>query len=175
MGLNLDSKRVLAGRLARLLGSRPDLPRTEHAKLMGVGDGTLGRILYGTGNPTVEVLDAIAAYFRVGTWQLLRPAESSEGASEVKEAPSQPVSGEALMIAADIADEALRGLWLPKNQYYTLVSLALEGISQGLPYAQILEFVSPAAKKLARSEVSDGGESGLGGARAPGHGRGQAA
>ena len=75
------------------------------------------------------------------------------------------------MIAADIADEALRGLWLPKNQYYELVALALEGISQGLPYAKILEFVSPAAKKLAKSEVDDGSESGLGGAGAASYGR----
>lgn len=168
---NHDSKRVLAAHLAQLLASRPDHARTEHAKIMGVGDGTLGRILYATGNPTVEVLDAIAAYFRISTWQLLHPGDTAKSSSGVAESQSQPVSGEALMIAADIADEALRGLWLPKHQYYELVALALEGISQGLPYAQILEFVSPAAKKLAKSEVNDGGESGLGGARASGYGR----
>ena len=171
MGLTHGSKQALADRLTALLAAKPELPRIEHAKLMGVGDGTLGRIMYGTGNPGVEILDAIAAYFRVKTWQLLQPTDE---ASQVAEAPSQPVSGEALMIAADIADEALRGLWLPKNQYYELVSLALEGISKGLPYAQILDFVSPAARKLAKSEVDDDSGHAVGGKSAGRHGRRQA-
>lgn len=172
MGLIRDSKQVLAKHLADLLASRPDLPRMEHAKLMGVGDGTLGRIVYGTGNPGLEIVDAIASYFRVEPWRLLQPEPE---AGRIADAVSQPVSGEALMIAADIADEALRGLWLPKNQYYELVSLALEGISKGLPYAQILDFVSPAARKLAKSEVEHDGGSELGRKGASGHGRRKAA
>lgn len=171
MVLGNDSKAVLAGRLSALLSSRPEKSRLDHSKAMGVADGTLGRIKYGTGNPTVDVLDQIAAYFRIPTWELLKPL----GVDEQPVEPSHPVSGEALMIAADVADEALQGLWLPKNRYFELVSLALEGISQGLPYAQILEFITPAARKMANSEVSDERETGLGAASARGHGRRKAA
>lgn len=168
MVLNGGSKPILAKRLAELLASRPEKSRLDHSRAMGVADGTLGRIKYGTGNPTIEVIDQIASYFRIQPWQLLQP----EGELREPVEPSQPVSGEALMIAADVADEALQGLWLPKNRYFELVSLALEGISQGLPYAEILEFIAPAARKLAKSEViSDDSEQGLDAPGARGHGR----
>lgn len=167
----LPVAKILAGNVDSLISRIKDRPpRPELAARMGIGDKTLGFIKSGTGNPTLENIAKVAHYLRVQPWELLRPAEPGE-----ELAASQPVSAEALMIAADIADEALRGLWLPKNQYYELVSLALEGISEGLPYAQILEFVSPAAKKLARSEVDHGGEAGLGGARTSGNGRRKAA
>lgn len=45
------------------------------ARRMGVADGTLGRIKYGTANPTVDVVDRIARYFRVEPWELLRPVD----------------------------------------------------------------------------------------------------
>lgn len=167
MGLTSATKKALSANLAALLASRPDKPRTEHARLMGVGDGTLGRILYGTGNPGIDVLEAIAAYFRTTPAQLLRDTAESHHVHE----SSQSVSGEALMIAADLADEALRGDWLPKHQYFELVSLTLEGVQKGLPYAKILEFILPVARKLAQSENNDDGESGLGGASARRFGR----
>lgn len=172
MMLGEASKRVLADRLSALLASRPDRTRMEHAAAMGLSDGTLGRIKYGTGNPTVEVLDHIAAYFRLQTWQLLKPDDAG---AQVAEPVSQPVSGEQLTIAADIVDEALRGLWLPKHQYYELVALAFEGITQGLPYAQILEFISPAARKFTKTEVGNDSAAGLGGASARGDGKRKAA
>lgn len=47
------------------------------ARRMGVSDGTLGRIKYGTGNPTVDVVERIARYFRMEPWELLCPPGGS--------------------------------------------------------------------------------------------------
>lgn len=48
------------------------------SKQMGVADGTLGRIKYGTGNPTVEVLDQIGAFFKIPAWRLIQPAGTED-------------------------------------------------------------------------------------------------
>lgn len=69
------SNQALAQHLTRLLDGA-DGSRMDIAKRMGVADGTLGRIKYGTGNPTIEVLDRIAHYFRVEPWELLRPTDA---------------------------------------------------------------------------------------------------
>ena len=159
MRLKSDSKQALASNVAALLASRPDLPRMDHAKTMGVGDGTIGRIIYGTGNPTLDVLESIAAYFRVQPWQLLLPAE---GATAITDSASQPVSGEDLTIAAELADEALRGQWIPKHRYYALVSEILDGMQKGLPYAEILRIITPDARKISSSEVDDDSRSDVG-------------
>lgn len=71
MRLN-DSNQALTQHLQRLLEGQ-ELSRLELAQRMGVSDGTLGRIKYGTANPTVDVVDRIARYFRVEPWELLKP------------------------------------------------------------------------------------------------------
>jgi len=68
-----DVKEILAQSVAKLLETRQDISRLNLSKLMGVADGTLGRIKYGTGNPNVETLQQIAKFFRFDTWQLLVP------------------------------------------------------------------------------------------------------
>lgn len=173
-GKMLPVAKILAENVDALIAKITDRPpRPQLAARMGIGDKTLGFIKAGTGNPTLENIAKVAAFFRVQPYELLRPHGNAD---ELTSAASQPVSGEDLMMAADVADEALQGLWLPKNRYYELVSLALEGISQGLPYAEILEFIAPAARKLAKSEVtSDDSEAGLGPTSARGHGRRAAA
>lgn len=40
---------------------------------MGVADGSLGRIKYGTGNPTLDALEGIARFFRLEVWHLFVP------------------------------------------------------------------------------------------------------
>ncbi|HEY0201128.1 MAG TPA: helix-turn-helix transcriptional regulator [Burkholderiaceae bacterium] len=74
-----DSNQVLSDHLNRLL-SGSEVARIELAKRMGVADGTLGRIKYGKGNPTIDVVDKIARFYRVQPWELLRPVQ--EGVAE---------------------------------------------------------------------------------------------
>lgn len=76
MALASNSKSVLADNLSDLLARRQDMSRLDLSRQMGVADGTLGRIKYGTGNPTVEVLDQIASFFKVPTWELLAPPDA---------------------------------------------------------------------------------------------------
>src|SRR5579859_6621173 len=69
----LDTQKILAENLTALLERRPDISRLNLSKQIQVADGTLGRIKYGNGNPTVDVLERIARFFRVEPWQLLAP------------------------------------------------------------------------------------------------------
>lgn len=74
----LDTKKTLAENLKHLLDRRPDVSRLDLSRQMKVADGTLGRIKYGNGNPTVQVLDQIAHFFKVETWRLLVPSLGRE-------------------------------------------------------------------------------------------------
>lgn len=78
----LDTKKILAENISALLATRPDLPRMEIARQMKVGDGTLGNIKYGKGNPTIEVLEQIAKFFNLEAWQLLVPKMGLKGSLE---------------------------------------------------------------------------------------------
>lgn len=69
----LDTKQVLQKNLKALLATRPEISRLNLSREMKVGDGTLGSIQYGKGNPTLEVLETIAGFFELETWRLLCP------------------------------------------------------------------------------------------------------
>jgi hypothetical protein len=69
----LDTKQIIQDNLKTLLATRPETSRLNLSKEMKVGDGTLGSIQYGKGNPTLEVLETIARFFKLETWQLLCP------------------------------------------------------------------------------------------------------
>lgn len=78
----LDTKKILAENISALLSTRSDVSRLELARQMKVGDGTLGNIKYGKGNPTVEVLEQIARFFNLEAWQLLVPKMGLKGSLE---------------------------------------------------------------------------------------------
>jgi transcriptional regulator with XRE-family HTH domain len=69
----LDTKKILQENLKALLETRPETSRLNLSREMRVGDGTLGSIQYGKGNPTLQVLETIAQFFELETWQLLSP------------------------------------------------------------------------------------------------------
>lgn len=69
----LDTKQILQENLKALLAMRPETSRLNLSREMKVGDGTLGSIQYGKGNPTLEILETIARFFKLETWQLLSP------------------------------------------------------------------------------------------------------
>jgi transcriptional regulator with XRE-family HTH domain len=75
-----DSNAVLSEHLNRLLATT-DGARLEISRRMGVADGTLGRIKYGRGNPTLDVVDRIAKYFRVEPWTLIQPTGLASSSS----------------------------------------------------------------------------------------------
>ena len=63
-------------------------------------------------------------------------------------ADSQTVRTEDLIIAMNLADEALSGRTLRRESYAKLVALIYDAITNGLPEAQILKFAVPASKGL---------------------------
>ncbi|MBU9413523.1 helix-turn-helix domain-containing protein [Burkholderia multivorans] len=69
----LDTRKILQENLKALLATRPEISRLNLSREMKVSDGTLGSIQYGTGNPTVEILETIAQFFGLETWQLFSP------------------------------------------------------------------------------------------------------
>ncbi|PLZ00409.1 hypothetical protein CY652_21320 [Burkholderia sp. WAC0059] len=69
----LDIRKVLQENLKALLATRPETSRLNLSREMKVADGTLGSIQYGKGNPTIEILETIALFFGLETWQLLSP------------------------------------------------------------------------------------------------------
>lgn len=103
-----DSNKVVQQKVAALLTTA--IPRVGSrmalAEKIGVGDGTLGRIVYGTGNPSVSTLDQIAHYFRVSTWQLLKPddADVQNKIAEVR-SMTTPRSADALEAISRAARE----------------------------------------------------------------------
>lgn len=150
----LPAVRILATNVERLIARMTDRPaRPELAARMGIGDKTLGFMKAGSGNPTLENIAKVAQFFRVQPWELLKP-EEVDGASP---APSQPMSGDVLMIAADAADEALKGLYLPKPHYWEIVAIAHDCIVEGMPFAEVLDILRPIASEAAKKGAKDGG------------------
>lgn len=66
------------------------------------------------------------------------------------------IDEEALGVAIEMADEALRGSWLPRRGYAALVALLYEGVEQGMPYAQLLDFARLTAARMAREREPAG-------------------
>ena len=95
-------KKALADNVIRLMDARRGgEARLSFAKRTGVGDGTLGRIMYGTGNPRLETLVQLATFFRVKPWELLIPA-----GADAEPTASSPVNFEVLTDALRLVAEA---------------------------------------------------------------------
>ncbi|QTD88902.1 helix-turn-helix domain-containing protein [Burkholderia anthina] len=90
----LDTQKILADNLTALLERRPDISRLNLSKQIKVSDGTLGRIKYGNGNPTVDVLERIGKFFKVEPWRLLMPNLGEQIVPTRKESPPPPTPTE---------------------------------------------------------------------------------
>lgn len=100
-----DSNQALSEALGELLAGEK-LARIELAKRMGVADGTLGRIKYGKGNPTLEVVDQIAHYYRLPAWQLIQPKRVREPSTDY----ISPVLGKLIDAVRDLPPESQEAL-----------------------------------------------------------------
>jgi len=68
---------------------------------------------------------------------------------------SHSVDGGTLMVAYELAEEALRGGgWLPKYQFFDLVGLLYARLSEQLPYTELIEFARAKAAKLGNERVN---------------------
>ncbi|MFN7136326.1 MAG: helix-turn-helix domain-containing protein [Thermomonas sp.] len=98
---------------------------------------------------------ALVALFRLGwspTWVLTGMEAACIGE------PGTPAGqdGQGLMVSHELAEEALRGLWLPKHQFFALMARIHAWLMHGRPYAEILEFARTEAARLAQDRNGDG-------------------
>jgi hypothetical protein len=153
-------------------------PRTDAAKVIDVSVATLQRYIREENMPPFDAAARLcaAAGVRMEWLATGMGPQAAAAAAGVREpaagyGASQDLSVEHLTIAHELADEVLRGLWLPRRAYAELVALVYNALVQGLPFAQVLEMARPAARQRAGEGAGDGGEQGLDGPGPSGVGR----
>lgn len=99
---------------------------------MNVSDGTLGRMKYGTANPTLDVLCNLSNFYRIEPWQLLVPGGPSLDRAALSSASSSAVSPQAQQLIDRLRDMESSG-----NSSPALIDTI----------ERILDLVEPAAGK----------------------------
>lgn len=148
---------------ARIRHVRGASTQAEFAELHGVALATYRNYETGTRLPQAEFLGSLHEAGWDANWLLtgegaerIRPAGVREERADYG-ATSQDMSVETLSIALELADEALRGLWLPRRDYAELLAGVYAMLQQGLPYADILDLSRPATKKAGKQGFDDAG------------------
>jgi transcriptional regulator with XRE-family HTH domain len=141
--------REVGGRLIDIRGRQS---QASFAPAIGVHKNTLGA--YERGDTAVGG-EALCRLHEAGwniNWLLC-----GTGPRKVADtADAATLDAESLGIAIEMADEALRGSWLPRRRYAALVALLYEGVYQRMPYAQLLDFARLTASDMARErETTD--------------------
>lgn len=159
---------VRSGTGARIRHIRGDATQDRFGARYGLSTASVRNYETEVRPPSPEFLAALALDGWSLNWLLTGTGpEQVVGASHISDirAPygsaSQDLSVGHLTIAIELADEALRGLWLPRSGYAELVALVYNALMQGLPYAAILDIARPAAKERAGQGASDDSEQGL--------------
>lgn len=141
----------------RLTHIRADSSQKTHASTLEVPLRTYQNYERGDREPDLRTLLALVEQGWNANWLLT--GEGPERLSQLQVAEgdgSQELSGEHLSVAVELADEALRGLWLPRRRYWDLVALIYDALTQGLPYAEVIAFARPAATEMAGAKTNDG-------------------
>jgi transcriptional regulator with XRE-family HTH domain len=153
---------------ARIRHVRGDLTQDRFAAQYGLSVATVRNYESNVRPPAPDFLAALAIEGWSINWLLTGAGSERVDASHSSAEPrafdgprSQDLSVEHLSIAIELADEVLDGLWLPRRGYAELVALVYEALTQGLPYARVMELARPAAKQRAGEGTDDDGGKGL--------------
>lgn len=170
-----DVLREIGGRLTLI---RDQQPQAQFAPPLGLHKNTLGTYERGEREMGVTALARLVGLGWNANWLLTgQGPQRIDGPGRVGEAHadyvtrSQDLSADHLTIALELADEALRGLWLPRRAYAELVALVYAALTQGLPFARVMDLARPAARELAGEGTDNDGEQGLDRAGPEGSGR----
>lgn len=178
-GVNTISRHAVGERLAAIRGART---HAEFSTVLGVHKNTYGGYERGESELGAEVMGRLMALGWNANWLLTGDGpELLAGNNRIAEdaasygQPSQDLSAEHLSIALELTEEALRGKWLPKREYAEVVAGIYAMLTQGLPYADILDLTrSPAETKAIQGagdgSRSEGGPAGEGANRRSGNG-----
>ncbi|MFC3716846.1 hypothetical protein ACFONC_11855 [Luteimonas soli] len=167
-----DSQLELApGIGTRISAAASKLPtRIFAARRMGISPDMLQRYIREESQPSFKPLARLCLL--TGTSMHWMASGEEEKVSDQPAAASHALSEEHLTIALEFADRAIGVGWLPRPRYARLVRLLYDGISQGLPMAQVEQFARSAAKSLAEGGNVDDGEQEVGGGGGGGSGGG---
>ncbi|WP_295936942.1 hypothetical protein [uncultured Xanthomonas sp.] len=155
----------------RLTLIRGRASQATFAPLVGIHKNTLGTYERGEREPGALALSGYAALGWNINWVLTGEGEEriealQEKGFAVREPAaryqSQTVSDENLTIALELADKVLGDGYLPRPRYARLVRLIYEGITGGLPVAEVLQFGERAGRALQQGDDVDVGESRVG-------------
>lgn len=135
------------GRAADALGTRESA-----AMRMGVSTDSLQRYISERAQPSFAAVARLAGASGFSLFWLAT-AEGPEMQSMVE---SQEMSRDHLIMALELADEALDGRFLHREGYATLLALIYQALLRGLPTAQILELARLASLGF-RGRDDDGG------------------
>jgi len=155
----------------RLAHIRGDHAQSLMANLLGVHKNTYARWERGEREIGADGLRRLVDMGWNANWLLtgIGPERGDAPAGAGAESkPSQILSDEALTIALEFADRCVGNGWLPRPRYATLVRLLYEGVTQGLPVAEVLQLGDRVSRAMAQGEVTDDGKPQLG---TPGGGR----
>lgn len=83
---------------------------------------------------------------------------------------SQEVSGETLSIANELAEEALKGFWLPRKLHFELIALIYDALAGGASYDEILDFARRTVLEQAGGKGNAGRRVDKAGSSDPGRG-----
>ena len=148
---------------ARIRHVRGGITQAEFAEMHGVALATYRNYETGARYPQAEFLGSLRQAGWDANWLLTGEGAERIAPTGVREEraeyglKSQDMSVQTLSIALELADEALRGLWLPRREYAELVAGVYAMLQQGLPYADILELSRPATKKAGKQGYDDAG------------------
>lgn len=79
--------------------------RTASSKGLGVGRTSIGRYASGTGNPTLEHLEALSEVFGVAPWKMLHPGLGREGNLSALTEQLDALAGALLRMPAQTREE----------------------------------------------------------------------
>lgn len=148
----------------RLESVRASRTQPEMAAALGVSKSTYGRLERGVREIGADTLRRLARDGVDIGWLLTgEVAYARSGVSDQRaHYESHPLSDDSLTIALELADRCVGDGWLPRPLYAKLMRLMYEGITQGLPVADVLQHGRRAAQALAQGDTADGGESAVG-------------
>lgn len=154
-----DSAYEVAQGIGTRIGKAADALGTREyaASKMGVSTDSLQRYISERAQPPFAAVARLAGASGFSLYWMA----TAEGPELQAAVESQEMSRDHVIIALELADEALEGRFLHREGYGTLLTLIYQALLRGLPTAQILEFARLAALGFRGKDSNDGG-SGLG-------------
>ena len=143
---------------------RGEKPQSEFSDLIGIHKNTLGNYERGDREMGVFALARLVDLGWNANWLLTgegpeRLESLGSGESAAAAGNSQDLRPEELSIAIELAEEALRGKWLPKREYAEVIAGIYAMLTEGLPYADILDLTRPTKESKAKHGAGDGSRS----------------